>query len=65
MYRITILLGFCMTNGEQIMLTTQSNEQGLYPEWTSTTGLELWEPDSLYIEWLTFLYLLWERVDYL
>ena len=65
MYRIAILFGFCMTDGEQIMLTTQSNEQGLYPEWTSTTGLELWEPDSLYIEWLTFLYLLWERVDYL
>ncbi len=54
-----------MVIGEQNMLTTQSNDQGLYPDWTSTSGVALWEPDPLYIEWLTFLYLLWEKVDYL
>ena len=47
------------------MLMNQVNEQDLYPEWTSTSGLDIWEPDTLYIEWLTFLYSIWQKVDYL
>ena len=35
------------------------------PEWTSNSMLDIWEPDKLYIEWLTFLYGIWKSVEYL
>jgi hypothetical protein len=35
------------------------------PEWTEDTGLRFWEPDPLIVEWFTFLYTIWHRVDYL
>ncbi|MHA1928675.1 MAG: hypothetical protein ACTSV2_08885 [Candidatus Thorarchaeota archaeon] len=43
----------------------QNDRQDIYPEWTSTSGIEFWEPDRLYIEWLTFLYTIWQKVEYL
>ncbi|MHA1138221.1 MAG: hypothetical protein ACTSSE_17210 [Candidatus Thorarchaeota archaeon] len=47
------------------MLINQGNGQDLYPEWTSTSGLELWQPSDFYIEWLAFLNSIWQKVDYL
>jgi hypothetical protein len=39
--------------------------QEVFPDWTSTSGIEFWQPDVLYIEWLVFLYGIWEKVEYL
>ncbi len=46
------------------MLTNQIEINNPYPEWADTSGLELWEPDRLYAEWMTLLYSLWHRIDY-
>jgi len=48
--------------GEHIMELKQDE---VFPEWMSTSGIDFWEPDKLYIEWLIFLYGIWESVDYL
>ncbi|MFW9963415.1 MAG: hypothetical protein ACFFCX_07620 [Candidatus Sifarchaeia archaeon] len=37
----------------------------VFPDWMSTSGIDFWEPDTLYIEWLMFLYGIWDSVDYL
>ena len=42
-----------------------TNGEKTVPEWTSTSGIDLWEPDSLYIQWLTFLFSIWNGVEYL
>jgi len=42
-----------------------SQSQDPFPEWTSTSGIEFWEPDQLFIEWITFLYGIWETIEYL
>jgi hypothetical protein len=47
------------------MLGSQSDEPNPFPEWSSSSGMGFWEPDPLYIEWITFLYTIWEKVDYL
>jgi hypothetical protein len=47
------------------MLTDQNNDTSPLPDWLSSSGLGFWEPDKLYIEWITFLYAIWEKVDYL
>ncbi|MDH4213436.1 MAG: hypothetical protein ACFFCT_11485 [Candidatus Odinarchaeota archaeon] len=47
------------------MLGNQNEEPNPYPDWTSSSELKFWEPDRLYIEWITFLYAIWEKVDYL
>jgi len=47
------------------MLTNQNDEPSPYPDWMSSSGLGFWEPDRLYIEWISFLYTIWEKVDYL
>jgi len=51
-------------SGEKEMLTTQIESENPFPEWTDTSGMGFWEPDKLYIEWMTFLYSLWYRIDY-
>jgi len=51
-------------SGEKVMLTKQIEIDNPYPEWADTSGLELWEPDRLYAEWMTLLYSLWHRIDY-
>ena len=47
------------------MLTEQDNDASPFPDWLSSPGLGFWEPDRLYVEWISFLYAIWERVDYL
>jgi len=47
------------------MLMNQNDEPSPFPDWTSNSGLGFWEPDRLYIEWITFLYTIWAKVDYL
>jgi hypothetical protein len=51
-------------NGEQVMQLNQQNQE-VFPEWASTSGIEFWQPDELFIEWITFLYGIWETVEYL
>jgi hypothetical protein len=46
------------------MSTNQIDEQDPRPEWTMTFGMGLWEDDSLYIQWLTVLYSIWQKVEY-
>ncbi|MBN2231015.1 MAG: hypothetical protein JW779_15625 [Candidatus Thorarchaeota archaeon] len=48
------------------MLTHQNEEiPETFPPYVSNAGLDFWEPDQLYIEWIAFLYAIWEKVDYL
>jgi hypothetical protein len=47
------------------MLANQDNEQSPLPDWLSSSGMGFWEPDKLYAEWITFLYTIWEKVEYL
>ena len=47
------------------MDTNENAEQELLPEYLKTSGIDLWEPDELYAEWLGFLQGIWKRVDYL
>jgi len=47
------------------MLMKSFDNQKVLPEWTANSGLEIWQPDNLYIEWLTFLYTIWQKVEYL
>lgn len=42
-----------------------NQEQDVFPDWMSTSGISFWQPDQLYIEWITFLYGIWESVEYL
>ena len=46
------------------MELSQQN-QDPFPDWASTSGIAFWQPDDLYIEWITFLYGIWETVEYL
>jgi len=50
--------------GEQEMELSQQN-QGPYPDWATTSGIDFWAPDQLFIEWMTFLYGIWDTVEYL
>ena len=43
----------------------ENAQQELLPEYLTTSGIDLWEPDVLYAEWLGFLDGIWKRVDYL
>jgi len=36
-----------------------------FPDWTSDTQIDFWEPDELYVEWLIFLDGIWRKVEYL
>ncbi|MFW9962911.1 MAG: hypothetical protein ACFFCX_05080 [Candidatus Sifarchaeia archaeon] len=40
-------------------------DEEVFPDWISTSGIDFWEPDKLYVEWLMFLYGIWESVNYL
>lgn len=46
------------------MQLSQQN-QDVFPDWSSSSEISFWQPDELYIEWITFLYSIWEKVDYL
>ena len=61
MYQESVTSTVC---GEQLMELSQQN-QAVFPDWTSTSSIEFWEPDQLFIEWITFLYGIWETVEYL
>ncbi|TFG04433.1 hypothetical protein EU538_12320 [Candidatus Thorarchaeota archaeon] len=50
-------------NNMDAILGTQ--ETSIWPEWVSTSGVDLWQPDVLYMEWLVFLFKLWDNVEYL
>ena len=50
--------------GEQVMELYSQNQE-IFPEWASTSGIDFWQPDELFIEWITFLYGIWETVEYL
>jgi hypothetical protein len=50
--------------GENEMELSQQNQEG-FPEWTATSEITFWQPDELFIEWMTFLYGIWETVEYL
>jgi hypothetical protein len=50
--------------GEFVMELNEQN-QVVIPDWASTSGIEFWQPDELFIEWITFLYGIWETVEYL
>ncbi|MHA1943723.1 MAG: hypothetical protein ACW96M_04940 [Candidatus Thorarchaeota archaeon] len=44
----------------------ESNQQEqVFPDWMSNTGIDFWQPDELYMEWLIFLFGIWEKVEYL
>jgi hypothetical protein len=47
------------------MIAFETNEPNPLPEWMSSSGLGFWEPDLLYVEWMTFLYTIWDKVEYL
>jgi len=47
------------------MLMNTIDAQEVFPQWSANSGLDLWRPDDLYIQWLTFLYSIWQKVDYL
>jgi hypothetical protein len=47
------------------MLTNNDEESNVFPSWSSSSGIKFWEPDNLFIEWITFLYSIWQKVDYL
>ncbi|MFW9770331.1 MAG: hypothetical protein ACFFEM_16050 [Candidatus Thorarchaeota archaeon] len=42
-----------------------SQQDQIFPDWTTSSGIDFWEPDELYMEWLRFLDGMWERVEYL
>ncbi|MGY5864464.1 MAG: hypothetical protein RTV41_07650 [Candidatus Thorarchaeota archaeon] len=42
-----------------------NQQEQIFPDWSSNSGIEFWEPDDLYMEWLVFLYGIWEKVEYL
>lgn len=39
--------------------------QSIFPDWATASGIEFWHPDELYMEWQMFLYGIWENVQYL
>jgi hypothetical protein len=49
--------------GDHIMEANQQDQ--IFPDWSSNSGIEFWEPDDLYMEWLIFLYGIWDKVEYL
>jgi hypothetical protein len=42
-----------------------NQEDQIVPEWTTDSGIDFWEPEELYMEWLGFLYRIWQSVEYL
>ncbi len=45
------------------MILTTNDEIG--PAWLDSNKIGFWEPDDLYLEWMTFLYTLWDNIEYL
>ena len=43
----------------------EEENQNVFPDWTTKSGIEFWHPDELYMEWQMFLYGIWENVQYL
>jgi hypothetical protein len=46
------------------MFMYQETEEDPFPEWTLSIGMGLLEPNSLYMQWMTFLYSIWQKIDY-
>ena len=49
----------------RMKMQMDEENQNVFPDWTATSGIEFWHPDELYMEWQTFLYGIWENVQYL
>ncbi|MFX1482490.1 MAG: hypothetical protein ACFFCP_04790 [Promethearchaeota archaeon] len=42
-----------------------NQDDKVFPDWSTNSGIDFWKPDDLYMEWIQFLFGIWEKVEYL